>query len=327
MTQPALGSSSQPFGPMTLEGSGDSLSVPTKWPNPTREELLKVVNSAYGNAPKLSLRWTYNCNNPRFPERRIFDKPQGIIWDVDGTIANVENFLAHTCWHTLMDFGYEEDMGYLIRLSKEMDPWDYVIEKIREQRPDLQAEDCRDLLRGTERELDEARNHLTVIPDALRKLSRMMPMFIATNRNVDDALSFIEAHRLTDIFGPHNVYGKDADRGIRTKPQADMIQQLAAEHGMNHFIMAGDSHTDLGSLAANARQSGIDLVPVAILRPGNGYDLELERELLAAGAVVCYPTANHLIKDIGRALDLMDGDLGLKRYSDLRAMMQYTPRA
>ena len=254
------------------------------------------------------IRGSYNQNLEELVELPL---PDFICFDVDGVLANSVDFQEHTVQLFLTNYGFFYPTELLRKLKDTgYDLWDFAIEKARttDRGDGLKSEEFRNELFRIERnDLNEERNTLVVDYDALSFINSKIPTIGLTNRWKEDLDDFMRQNRLDRAVS--GVFGRESD--INKKPAADLlvkackevaelqeaIKLATSEKRAPCCYMIGDSVTDLQPFADNAARVGIKVIPIAILPPGHGYNLNLEYTL-AKRACAVYPSANHLFKDI-----------------------------
>ena len=226
-----------------------------------------------------------------------------IAFDLDGPLANAPDFGEHTAQLFLLRFDILASVEWLRQRKDEgHDLWG-VAKGLAKRSPYGRMYSDRDLseqLRQIERiDLRESRDTLVVSKDAFNWLGSHLPVIINTNRDENEAYDFASKHSLDVCIA--GIYGKTDN--VKTKPDPDMLLLARSEIKFGpDGIMVGDSPTDLGPLAARAREHGINLFSGGILPSPHGFNITLERKLTEHGAKFVHPSANHFIKDAAEHL-------------------------
>ncbi len=216
-------------------------------------------------------------------------RPDGILFDLDGVIADVGNSYRACIIRTAADFGCEvslEDIDAAKRLGNANDDWVLTRDLLAKRGVSAVIEDVIQrfqvhYLGVPGRAGLREKETLLIEPDLLRGATRRYPSAIVTGRPREDVNRFLQAYRIEDCFR-YVVAMEDAP----SKPSPDGIRLAMGVLGLVSPWMIGDTPDDMNAAVA----AGITPIGVA---SGSGYEAN-RNALLASGAVVVISDINDI---------------------------------
>lgn len=216
-------------------------------------------------------------------------QPDGILFDLDGVIANVAGSYRECIIRTAADFGCEvnlEDIDAAKRLGNANDDWILTRDMLAIRGVGAALEDVIQRFQGHYLGVPGLaglceRETLLIEPDLLRDVTQRYPSAIVTGRPRKDAKRFLQAYRIEECFR-YVVAMEDAP----SKPSPDGIRLAMGELGLDSPWMIGDTPDDMNAAVA----AGITPIGVA---SGPGYEKN-KNALLASGAVVVFSDINDI---------------------------------
>lgn len=234
---------------------------------------LGILVRRFPNRPELEGCLRITC--PGGPEAftrleralRVTLSPQGLLFDLDGVLADVSQSYRRAIVETAASYGVKLGAAEIqAAKSEEGSNNDWVLtQKLlrrRGVRADLEEVTARfeSLYQGTPNRtgLREAENLLTS-PELLAGLSDRVPLGVVTGRPRADALRFLQDNGLADRLSAL-VCLEDAP----PKPDPRPVRLALKRMGIERAWMVGDTPDDL----AAARRAGV--LPLGVLAPGDG---------------------------------------------------------
>lgn len=176
----------------------------------------------------------------------------GIIFDMDGTIWDATDEIAHSWNKVLSDKGVDK-----VITKKEMESWmgkllDDIIDGLlpmvdEADRDSLKLDMCNEEHEYLSRNGGKLYDGLE---ETLKYLSQKYELFIVSNCHHGYIQSFFEAHGLEKYFTDYECAGST---GLNKN---ENILLLAHRNGLSKYVYIGDTHTDM--LAA--KDAGADFV-------------------------------------------------------------------
>ncbi len=196
---------------------------------------------------------------------RCLAKPEALLFDMDGVLADVRRSYRETIVRTCAAFGVETTAERVDEAAKSSsgghDDWALTRKLLAECGVEVdQARVTRrfeEIYQGTEEE-PGLRRRETLIPDPrlLARLAERFKMAVVTGRPRSDAERFLREHSIADLFGAV-VCREDAPM----KPLPAPVELALARLEADTAWMLGDTIDDL----AAARGSGV--VPIIVASP------------------------------------------------------------
>ena len=225
---------------------------------------------------------------------RTLVRPEALIFDMDGVLADVRESYRSAIVETCSAFGVDLEAGAIARAKARgnaNDDWVLTRDLLAEAGVDVPlsrvTERFEQLYQGTE---DGPGFHSRESPilsrAALEGAASLFALGIVTGRPRRDAERFLRDHGLSDLFGTV-ICREDAP----LKPSPEPVEAALAGLGVQSAWFFGDTPDDVRA----AR--GASVVPVGVIPPGGG---DLEREaLMEAGAATSVDAASALARALG----------------------------
>jgi HAD superfamily hydrolase (TIGR01548 family) len=219
-------------------------------------------------------------------------KPEALLFDLDGVIADESVSYRRAIIETAATFGVELEMAE-VNAAKAGDDanndWELTRRLLADHGVEAGLDDVTSrfevIYQGTD-EVPGLHRHerLLVGPGLLRDLAEKLPLAIVTGRPQGDADRFLDAHGIRDFFSAVVVLD-DAP----SKPDPVPVRLALERLGLRHAWMVGDVPDDLRA----AR--GASVLPVGIVAPGDDPDIA-RPALAAAGAARILDTLDQLLE-------------------------------
>lgn len=219
-------------------------------------------------------------------------RPQGLIFDLDGVIADESVSYRRTIVETAAAFGLQIDLE-TVNAAKAAGNANNDWELTRRLLEDAGIEAAlaevtarfETIYQGTDAEPGLRRHErLLVEMEILEALAAKLPLAVVTGRPRRDAERFLSEHGIDRLFETV-VAMEDAP----VKPDPAPVRIALSELGVRHAWMVGDTPDDIRA----ARSASV--LPIGIVAPGD--DPELARSALAqTGAAGILTTVNDLLE-------------------------------
>ncbi len=266
-------------------------------PNWVRDAMLAcgVAVRTFPGAPMLEDAVRISCpGNATDFERltralRTVFRPDAVLFDVDGVLADVSQSYRVAIRETARDFGAAID-DVAVNAAKVAgnanDDWQLTTTLIREAGIDASLEDVtarfEELYQGTDEKAGLCeRESLMISRDALRRIADRFRTGIVTGRPQADAARFLERTETAALL-PTVVCREDAP--LKPNPASVRLAMTKASAETAWFV--GDTPDDV--VAAR----GAGALPIGVLPPGAGE--ELRAALLGAGAATVLETTDQI---------------------------------
>lgn len=252
---------------------------------------LSIAIRSFQNRPGLEEAVRITC--PGTSERmsrlrsaaRTVIRPEAVLFDLDGVIADVSSSYRLAIQHSAADFGAQvtlSDIKAAKRSGNANNDWILTHRLITQSGIIAQFEDVKECFQkhylGTDGKAGLSHSEgLLTTPGMLKRIGQQFKIGIVTGRPRAEAHAFLERHGIRDTF-QCLVCMEDAPAKPDPAPVWCALQQL----GVQHAWMLGDTPDDVEA----AKRAGV--LPIGVLAPGDGSDAEAA--LLRSGACRVLPT-------------------------------------
>jgi histidinol-phosphate aminotransferase len=221
-------------------------------------------------------------------------RPEALIFDLDGVIADESVSYRQAIVETAAAFGLEIDLATVNAAKAAGDAnndWVLTRRLLADARIEAELDEVTSRFEAIYQGTDAApglRRHeqLLVEADVLRALAERLPLAVVTGRPRLDAERFLSDHGIEECFQAV-VTMEDAS----AKPDPAPVLLALDRLGVSHAWMVGDTPDDIRAARAAA------VLPLGIVAPGD--DPDLTRSALAdAGAARILATVNELLETL-----------------------------
>ena len=243
---------------------------------------------AWPNHPQLDNGIRVSCPTSRTDTDRVcfaiqtIAKPQALLFDMDGVIADVSKSYRQAIIQTAQYFGVRitaQDIERIKAMGNANNDWVVTQRLIEEQNIDVPLKEVTRIFEQQYQGNDTAeglykKEQLIGDRNVLYTLQKQYKLAIVTGRPRNDAQRFLKDFALTDLFDTV-ICMEDAP----LKPNPEPVQKALSELGVTRAWMIGDTPDDI--IAARSSR----VVPIGVIPPGvNPNPLTLT--LLKAGAAI-----------------------------------------
>jgi histidinol-phosphate aminotransferase len=220
-----------------------------------------------------------------FPTR-IPEKPDGLLFDLDGVLADVSFSYRRAIIETAAHFGLvvtDDDIEQLKRAGDATNDWVLTYNLLVRKGVDVIYDDVVERFQmlylggGESTGLRESES-LLVKPDLIPELAKKYPLALVTGRPRNEAFWFLERFELTPYF--QTVVGME---DAPSKPDPEPVKRALCRLGVSSAWMIGDTPDDIHA-AVSAGIPGI-----GISAPG------MQGVLIESGASIVLPSADDLV--------------------------------
>jgi HAD superfamily hydrolase (TIGR01548 family) len=196
-------------------------------------------------------------------------RPEAVLFDLDGVIADESRSYRQTVVATAAAFGLEVDLETVNAVKAAGDAnndWAVTRRLLAdagiEVGLDVVTERFETLYQGTDDEPGLRRHErLLVDPDLLRTLADRLPLAVVTGRPRRDAERFLSDHGIAELFAAV-VTMEDAP----IKPDPAPVRVALDRLGLRHAWMVGDTPDDIRAA------HGAGVLPLGVVAPGDDPD-------------------------------------------------------
>ncbi len=217
-------------------------------------------------------------------------KPEALLFDMDGVLADVSQSYRAAIQATAMEFGVRltpADISAAKAAGNANNDWDLTLRLVQNAGVSASFDEVKSnlerLYQGTQ-STPGLREHESLIPSRrlLERLAASLPLAIVTGRPRSDCNTFLARFNLQNIFSAQ-VCMEDAP----AKPSAAPIRLALEALGVQTAWMVGDTPDDIVS----ARAAGV--VPLGFVPPGEAFR-SIGSALQRAGAAALLETLDQL---------------------------------
>lgn len=181
----------------------------------------------------------------------------GIIFDIDGTLWDSRESVAHAWREVLEEEGIEMEVT-VETITPLFGKTDTEIEEALFSHLPMSKEERAGLMeRCFQREGEHLRKNPGIlyegVEEMLQTLSDKYPLFLVSNCNKGYAETMMETTGLGPFFADHLCFGDTL------KPKGDNIRTIAKTHGLKAPIYIGDTQGDLQA----CREAGVPMIYVS----------------------------------------------------------------
>jgi histidinol-phosphate aminotransferase len=215
-------------------------------------------------------------------------RPEAILFDLDGVLADVSKSYREAVLQTAAHFGVELSIADIAHSKAEGDAnndWRLTQRLLRDRGVNVPLEDVttrfETLYQGApDRTGLRATETLLIAPSQLKAISQRHPLGVVTGRPRADAERFLEKHYIRDLFSVV-VTMEDGP----PKPDPTPVRRAVDQLGVRTVWLLGDTPDDMQA----ARQAGV--LPIGVVAPGDDPELAT-KTLRDAGAATVLSAAS-----------------------------------
>lgn len=221
---------------------------------------------------------------------RTVERPEAIIFDVDGVLCDVRGSYRASIVQTCADFGVEISQDDIVEMKSRGDANnDWIVSRrlLAEHGVDVSLDEVTQvferLYQGSEGEPGLCNEEKTMVDRAwLEELGTSYRLALVTGRPRRDARRFVESSGFEGLFGAV-ICMEDAPR----KPDPAPVRLAMKQLGVGTAWFLGDTVDDIRS----GRSAGV--LPIGVVAPGEPV-AEIEASLIKAGAAVVWTAATDI---------------------------------
>ena len=218
--------------------------------------------------------------------------PDGLLFDLDGVIADVEDSYRRCVLETAGTFGVEvtrEELATMVLAGDANNDWVLTQRILARRGVEVSLDDVTEAYQrvylGTSASPGLRESERLLVPrDVLSRLADRLPLAIVTGRPREEAEWFLDKEGLTDLF---RVVVCMEDGPL--KPDPAPVRAAASRLGVERTWMVGDTPDDIRAAA------GAGAVPIGVAAPGPD-PAASEVALRDAGAATILDTIDDLLE-------------------------------
>jgi len=220
-------------------------------------------------------------------EKSLNGFAQGILFDMDGVLADVSQSYRQAIMDTCKSFGVTvtmTDIDYKKAQSGFNNDWVLTHSLLQDNGVQVTYDECKDkfeeIYQGTASNPGLwQRERLIPRRSLLKFLRSKFPMAVVTGRPRHDALQFLKQHDISEFFD-HLVCDEDTEKH---KPDPEPVIKALQLLNVQKAILIGDTPDDIRAAVGVPERFG-KVIGLGILAPNKAADAKMKESLHSAGA-------------------------------------------